>query len=51
MRIKKTPIAVILLLFVSLSAGAQDGNLVNIGLQARVDYQREYLGGDAVKGN
>lgn len=49
MRIKKTPIAVILLLFVSLTAGAQDGNLVNIGLQARVDYQREYLGGDAVK--
>ena len=51
MRIKKTPIAVILLLFVSRTAGAQDGNLVNIGLQARVDYQREYVGGDAVKGN
>lgn len=51
MRIKKTPIAVILLLFVSRTAGAQDGNLVNIGLQARVDYQREYVGVDAVKGN
>ena len=25
--------------------------MVNIGLQARVDYQREYLVGDAVKGN
>ena len=51
MRIKKTLIAAILLLFVSRAAEAQDCNLVNIGLQARVDYQREYLSGDAVKDN
>jgi len=51
MRINKTLITAILLLFVIWPMGAQDGDLVNIGLQARVDYQREYLDGDAVKDN
>lgn len=51
MRIKRSLFSAFLLLVVILPMSAQEGNLVNIGLQARVDYQREYLGGDAVKGN
>ena len=44
-------VAAILLFFVILPASAQDGNLVNIGLQVRVDYQREYVEGNSVKDN
>ena len=40
-----------LFLSVSLSVMAQDDNFVNIGLQARVDYQREYVNGRTVNGN
>lgn len=51
MDVKKFFITLLLLLFVTLAVWAQEKNLVNIGLQARVDYQREYVDGDAVKDN
>mgnify|MGYP004545747359 FL=1 len=51
MRIKRLLIAAFSLLFITLPVSAQDGNHVNIGLQARVDYQREYLDGGSVKDN
>ena len=50
MCIKRTLFAAFLLLFVTLPMLAQE-NLVNVGLWARVDYQREWLGGDPVKDN
>ena len=49
MHINKVLIAVFLLLIVILPMAAQGDKLVNIGLQARVDYQREYLDGNSVK--
>ncbi len=51
MRIKRLLIAAFSFLFIVLPMSAQKGNLVNIGLQARVDYQREYLDGSSVKDN
>lgn len=51
MSVKKSLFAIILFLFVILSSSAQDGNPVNVGLWARVDYQREYLDGESVKDN
>ena len=51
MGVKRSLISTFLLLFVILPVSAQDGNLVNIGLQARVDYQREVLNGKSVKDN
>ena len=45
MRINKVHLVVFLLLIVILPMRAQGDRLVNIGLQARVDYQRESLDG------
>lgn len=50
MHIKRTLFSAFLLLFVILPLSAQDG-LVNVGLWARVDYQREWLDGESVKDN
>lgn len=50
MHIKRTLFSAFLLLFVTIPLSAQDG-LVNVGLWARVDYQREYLDGESVKDN
>ena len=35
----------------ALCVKAQDGNVVNLQLETRMDYQREYLDGDAVLPN
>lgn len=51
MRVKKALFSASLLFSAILSAAAQDGNLINVGLQARVDYQREALDGRSVKDN
>ncbi len=51
MRINNALLAAISSLFVILPVSARDGDLVNVGIHARVDYQRECLGGDAVKDN
>ena len=39
------------LLLSAMAAFAQSGDVVNIQLQARADYQREYVDGESVKGH
>ena len=39
------------LLVSSLCATAQENNAINLLFETRLDYQREYLDGDAVKAN
>lgn len=51
MRIKSSLFSAFLLLFITFPLAAQEAGPVNIGLMARVDYQREWQGGDAVKDN
>lgn len=51
MGVKRSLFAVICFAFVILPASAQDGEKVNIGLQARVDYQHEVQDGKSVKDN
>ena len=51
MRIKSSLFSAFLLLLITFPLAAQEAGPVNIGLMARVDYQREWQGGDAVKDN
>ena len=41
----------LLMLFFAIGASAQEYQNVNLQLETRIDYQREYLQGDAVKAN